>query len=138
MKRTFRLALACTGEYAVAVAGPNPTKSAVLSKMITSMNRVNGVYERELAVHMDLIANNDTLIFLDGTTDPYSNNSSGGTLLSENPGIVNSRVGLANYDIGHVFSTGGGGIATGGSVCKNAKAQGVTGQSNPQGDPFDI
>ncbi|HTM66428.1 MAG TPA: zinc-dependent metalloprotease family protein [Flavipsychrobacter sp.] len=138
VKRTFRLALACTGEYAVAVAGANPTKAAVLSQMVTSMNRVNQVYERELGVHMNLIANEDTLIFLDGVTDPYANNN-GGSMLSQNQTTVNSRIGSANYDIGHVFSTGGGGIAILGCVCNNfSKAKGVTGQSMPVGDPFDI
>lgn len=137
--RTFRLALACTGEYAVAVAGVNPTKAGVLSKMVTTMNRVNGVYEREVAVHMNLIANNDTLIFLDGTTDPFSNNNSGSTLLNEIQGVVDPRIGTANYDMGHVFSTGGGGVAMLQSVCSsNQKARGVTGQSNPVGDAFDI
>jgi hypothetical protein len=136
-KRNYRLALACTGEYAVAVAGVSPTKAAVLSKMVTSMNRVNGVYEREFAVHMTLIANEDTLIFLNGSADPYSN-SSGGTMLGQNQTTVNSRVGSSNYDIGHVFSTGGGGIATLGGVCGPYKAQGVTGSPNPVGDFFDI
>lgn len=137
-KKTYRLALACTGEYAVAVAGSNPTKAAVLAKMITSMNRVNGVYERELAVHMSLIANEDTLIFLDATTDPYSN-SNGSSMLSQNQTTVTNRIGSANYDIGHVFSTGGGGIAQRGCVCHSSdKAMGVTGSPSPVGDGFDI
>lgn len=136
-KRTFRLALACTGEYAVAVAGASPTKAAVLSKMVTSMNRVNGVYERELGVHMNLVADEDTLIFVDGSTDPYSNANSG-SLISENQTTCNTRIGTANYDIGHVFSTAGGGLALLGRVCKNNKAQGTTGQPNPVGDAFDI
>src|SRR5690606_40116463 len=46
LKKTYRMALACTGEYAVAVAGANPTKADVLSAMVTTMNRVNGIYER--------------------------------------------------------------------------------------------
>ena len=136
-RRTFRLALACTGEYAVKVAGASPTKSAVLAKMVTSMNRVNGVYERELGVHMDLIVNNDALIYLNGSTDPYTNNN-GGTMLTENRNNINAVIGSANYDIGHVFSTGGGGIAQLGSVCKTNKAEGVTGAPNPVGDAFDI
>ena len=109
--RNYRLALACTVEYSAAATGlTNPSRAQVLAKMVTSMNRVNGVYEKDVAVHMNLIENNDTLIFLPGSTDPYSNNN-GGTMLTENVSTVNARIGLANYDIGHVFSTGGGGIA---------------------------
>jgi len=135
LKRTYRLALACTGEYANAVTTGTPTKAAVLSKMVTSMNRVNGVYEKELAVTMVLIANTDTLIFLDGTTDPYSNTSGD---LGANQTTITARIGSANYDIGHLFGTGGGGIAMKGSVCKSNKARGLTGSPNPVGDPFDI
>ncbi|MCZ2141243.1 MAG: M12 family metallo-peptidase, partial [Bacteroidia bacterium] len=135
-KRSYRLALACTQEYAAAVAGPNPTKPNVLSKMVTTMNRVNGVFERDLSMHANLVAKNDTLIFLNN--DPYTNNN-GGTMLGQNQTTVTSRIGSANYDYGHVFSTGGGGIASLGCVCNNNyKAQGVTGSSNPVGDPFDI
>ncbi|MCC6448387.1 MAG: T9SS type A sorting domain-containing protein [Chitinophagaceae bacterium] len=135
-KRTYRLALACTQEYSVAVAGANPTKPNVLSKMVTTMNRVNGVFEKDLAMHANLVATNDTLIFL--TNDPYTNNN-GGVMLGQNQTTVTSRIGSANYDYGHVFSTGGGGIASLGCVCSNSyKAQGVTGSSNPVGDPFDI
>lgn len=136
--RNYRLALACTVEYSAAATGlSNPTKAQVLAKMVTSMNRVNGVYEKDVAVHMDIIANNDTLIFLPGAADPYSNNN-GGTMLTENVTTVNARIGLANYDIGHVFSTGGGGIAGLGVVCTSSKARGVTGSPSPVGDAFDI
>lgn len=137
--KKYRLALACTGEYAQAATGTaTPTKAQVLAKMVVSVNRVNGVYERELDVTMTLIANEDTLIFLDGASDPYSNNN-GGTMLGQNQTTVNNRIGSANYDIGHVFSTGGGGIASLGCVCSSGnKARGVTGSSSPVGDDFDI
>lgn len=136
-KRAYRLALACTIEYSTAVAGPTPTKAAVLAAMVTSMNRVNGVLEREFSYHTDLVAKNDTLIFISGT-DPYTNNN-GGTMLGQNQTTVNARIGSANYDFGHVFSTGGGGIASLASVCNaSTKAQGVTGSPNPIGDAFDI
>ncbi len=139
IRRTYRLALACTGEYAVAATGlANPTKAQVLAKMITSVNRVNGIYEREIAARLQLIPNTDTLIFLNGATDPYTNNN-GGAMLGQNQSTVTARIGSANYDIGHVFSTGGGGIAALGSLCSSfSKARGVTGSPNPVGDPFDV
>jgi hypothetical protein len=133
--RKYRLALACTGEYASFHGG---TVIGALSAMVVTMNRVNGVYEREVAVILELVENTDELIFLDGNTDPYTNQS-GGTMLSENQSTVSSIIGNSNYDIGHVFSTGGGGIASLGCVCSNQnKARGVTGSNSPTGDPFDI
>ncbi|MDG1477406.1 MAG: M12 family metallo-peptidase, partial [Vicingaceae bacterium] len=134
--RTYRLALACTGEYATAVGGG--TTSGALAAQVTTMNRVNGLYERDIAVTTTIIPNNNLLIFTNAGSDPYTNNS-GGAMLGENQATINGTIGSANYDIGHVFSTGGGGIAGFGVVCSNSqKARGVTGSPNPQGDPFDI
>ncbi|MCX7612554.1 MAG: M12 family metallo-peptidase, partial [Ignavibacterium sp.] len=133
--RTYRLALACTGEYATFHGG---TITSVRAAMVTSVNRVVGVYEKELGIRMVLVPNNDTLIFLDPNTDPYTNNS-GTAMLSQNQTTIDSRIGSANYDIGHVFSTGGGGVASLACVCVNGlKARGVTGSPQPVGDPFDI
>jgi hypothetical protein len=132
-KKTYRLALSCTGEYAQAVGGTTPTTASVLSAMVTTMNRVNGIYEREFAVSLNLIANNDLLIYLNPGSDPFTANNNGNMLLGH------SIIGAAGYDIGHIFSTGGGGIAAIRSVCNNAmKARGVTGSNNPVGDPFDV
>ncbi|MCB0532551.1 MAG: proprotein convertase P-domain-containing protein [Lewinellaceae bacterium] len=133
--RRYRLALACTGEYADFHGG---TKPLVLAAMNTTMNRVNGIYERDFAITMQLIANNDTLIYLNSATDGYSNGN-GSTMLGQNQTKCNTIIGSANYDIGHVLSTGGGGVAGLGVVCRvSSKAQGVTGLSQPIGDPFDI
>ena len=145
--RTFRLALACTGEYAlyhlaqqgVGSGEPDPVKkAAVLSAMNVALTRLNGVYEREVALTMVLVPNNEEVIFLVPGTDPYTNND-GVIMLSQNQQTCDSKIGDANYDIGHVFSTGGGGIAQLRSPCvKFSKAKGVTGLPTPIGDNFFI
>jgi len=139
-RRTYRLALSCTGEYAEAVGGEAPTVEGVLSAMTTTMNRVNGIYEKEIAVTMQFIEEEDELIYLDPATDPFTANDDGSVLLGQNQGNTDDVIGSAGYDIGHIFSTGGGGIASLGSVCSawGAKAQGVTGSASPMGDPFDV
>lgn len=137
VRRTFRLALGATAQYSVAVSNGNLTKATVLSAMVTTMNRVNGVYEKEVGVTMVLVSNTDDLIYL--AEDDGYDNANGTTMLGQNQAKADAIIGAANYDIGHVFSTGGGGIANLGCVCKtNQKARGVTGQPNPVGDPFDI
>lgn len=145
--RTFRLALACTGEYAqyhLNDQGVSPSatdevkKAAVLSAMNVTMTRINGIYERDLAVTMVLVPNTSDLIFLNGATDPYSN-MEGATMLSQNQAQCDQKIGNANYDIGHVFSTGGGGIAGLRVPCVTGqKARGVTGLDFPIGDNFNI
>jgi hypothetical protein len=136
--RTYRLALAATGEYSVAVCAPNPAAVAcALNAMAVSMNRVDGIYEREVAIRMVLIANDNLLVYTDGNTDPYDNGN-GSAMLTQNQSNINSVIGSANYDIGHVFSTGGGGIAGQGPCIAGNKAHGVTGQPNPVGDGFDV
>jgi len=136
---TYRLALACTGEYAVAVCSPStPTVPATAAAMLTTVNRVTGVYETEIGLRMVLIGNNNLLIYLDGATDPYTNNN-GGTMLGQNQANIDAVITSAGYDIGHVVSTGGGGVANLRVPCvAGSKARGVTGLSNPVGDNFDI
>ncbi|MDE1205775.1 reprolysin-like metallopeptidase [Tenacibaculum larymnensis] len=145
--RTYRMAIACTGEYAQfhinnqvvsSTASNAEKKAAVLSAMNTTMTRVNSVYERDLAVRMIIVDNNDSLIFLDADTDELTNDDAN-TLIDESQVKCDNIIGDSNYDIGHTFSTGAGGLAQLNSVCvTNFKAQGVTGRSQPIGDTFDI
>lgn len=134
-KRTYRLALAATGEYTAFHGG---TVALAQAAQVTTINRVNGVYMRDLAVTLTIIANNNLIIYTNASTDPYTNNN-GGTMLGENQTNVNAVIGTANYDVGHVFSTGGGGVAALQSVCTiTNKARGVTGSPAPVNDAFDI
>jgi subtilisin-like proprotein convertase family protein len=133
--RTYRLAVAATGEYTQFHGG---TVALALAAQNTTMNRVNGLYEKDMAIRMNIIANNNLIIYTNAATDPYTNND-GATMLNQNQTNLTNVIGGANYDIGHVFSTGGGGIAQLASVCvSTGKARGVTGSPSPVGDPFDI
>lgn len=141
--RVFRLAMACTIEYAayhVNAAGLSTgtlaqKKAAVLAAMNVTMNRVNGLYERDMAMHMNLVANNDLIIFID--SDNFTNDNAN-TLINESQTVIDANIGLSNYDIGHTVSTGGGGLAQLNSPCTNNKARGITGSPAPVGDPYDI
>lgn len=137
--RKYRLALACTGEYAQAATGlTSPTKSQILSKVVTSVNRVDGVYETDIAVRLMLIANDTIVLYGNPSTDPFTGNNNASTLINESQTVCNGNVGSANYDVGHTFSTGGGGLAYLGCVCTTNKARGITGSPAPVGDPYDI
>lgn len=130
--RTYRLALAATGEYTQFHGGTVATAQAA---QVTLMNRVNGVYERDLAIRMVIVANNNLLIYTTAASDPYANTSAD---LPANQTNVDTVIGPANYDIGHLVGTGGGGVASLGVVCGTSKARGLTGLSTPTGDLFAI
>ncbi len=135
----LQLANAANIEYsAFHISDPSiPDLDEVHSAVVTAVNRVNEVYEQDFGVRMVLVNNNENLYYTSGT-DPYTNGN-GGTMLGQNQTNVDNVIGSANYDIGHVFSTGGGGVAYLSSVCNNSqKAGGVTGQGSPIGDPFSI
>lgn len=134
-KRTYRLALSATGEYTTFHGG---TVALAQAAQVTTMNRVNGVYMRDMAITMTIVANNNLLIYTNSSTDPYSNGNPG-SMINENQTNTTTVIGSANYDIGHVFGTNSGGLAGLGVVCTSSqKARGVTGSSSPVGDPFDI
>ena len=130
---TIKLALSCTAEYAnyFGATAANPDQSLVLAGMNATMTRVNGVYERDLAVHMSMI-DNTSIIYYNPDTDPYSaiqnvdNNGNGfdDGLDNWNYELMNTlhaTPGDSAFDIGHLFGAGGGGGNAGciGCTCSN-------------------
>lgn len=133
--RKYRLALSATGEYTTFHGG---TVAGAMAAMVTSMARVNGIYEKTISTTMQMVANNNLIIYTNSATDPYTNGTPG-TMISQNQTNTDTVIGAANYDIGHVFGTNSGGLAGLGVVCVSGnKARGVTGSGAPIGDPFDI
>jgi len=133
MLRTYRLANAATAEYTAFHGG---TVAAGLAAIVTTMNRVNGVYVRDLSLFMQLVPNNNQVVYT-MNPDPYTSGNCF-MMLNENQSNLNAVIGLANYDIGHVFDLGGGGVAQLAVPCGSSRARGCTGISMPIGDPFDI
>lgn len=143
--RTFRLAIATTIEYSefhwkraglLAADTEAAKKDAVMDALIVTMNRVNGVFENELALTMQFVANNKDIIFIN--SDAFTNNDTS-ELIDESQAVIDAAILTANYDIGHTFSTSSGGLAYLNSPCtSNRKASGVTGLPSPVGDVFDV
>jgi hypothetical protein len=131
--RNYRIAIACTGEYGTFHGGTIPD---VVAAMTVSLTNVNAILERDLSVTMTLI-DNSSIIFFDPSTDPFDNFDNG-VLIDQSQNVINGNIGAANYDLGHVFNTAGGGVAQIASLCvDSAKARGVTGGSTPVGPRFD-
>jgi len=130
----YRIAIGATGEYTALKGG----KSRALSAIATTLNRVNQVYEQDLGIHLSLVANNDQIIFEDKESDPYTTTETT-SLININQGVIDSIIGTQNYDVGHLFSTSGGGLAVIGSACNNnSKAKGISATSNPGNDSFSL
>ncbi len=152
--RVFRLAQSCNGEYANwHGATSNAQEALVLAAFNATYTRVNGCLEKDLGIHLNLIAGSTQVIYYNPSTDPYT------TLGNWNSQLMNTLhnvLGDAAFDIGHMFGASGGGGNAGciGCVCNNTLATGAggSGPNNsykgagitspadgiPQGDNFDI
>jgi hypothetical protein len=135
--RTFRLAQTCTAQYGnIFATTPGQELADILAAMTVTINRVNSVYEVDLGITLQFISQQNSLMFYGNvSSDPWTNEFNTTT-----QNFLNSTLNHGDYDIGHNFNTNGGGNAGCiGCVCVNGqKGSGMTGRSNPVGDPFDI
>ena len=144
--KTMRLAQSVTAEYSNYFGATSSAQvGLVMAAINATLTRCNGVYEKDLALHLNLIANTTSVIYYNASTDPYSAASAGaaGAWNTELQNTLTSVIGEANYDIGHLFGASGGGGNAGciGCVCTNgSKGSGYTSPADaiPQGDNFDI
>ena len=130
----YDLAVAATEEYVVELGG---TVALAQAGIVTAINRVNEIYERDLGIRLTLVADNDQLIENGGNVSFSNGNLL--AMLDENQAWLDQQLTSSDYDIGHVFGTGNGGVAFLGSACDDArKARGVTSRFDPVGEPFYI
>jgi hypothetical protein len=141
--RTYRLAVTSTTPFTKATArNQTGTVSTALAAIANIVNYVNEIYERDLAIHFELVENEDKLIFTtpkcseagsnSATCDPF-NDGDGEQMIDVNTGVIDRLIGNNGYDIGHVFGSDGGGVA-GGNVCENGYKG--AGASNPSSTVF--
>ncbi|MEO1012267.1 MAG: reprolysin-like metallopeptidase [Bacteroidota bacterium] len=132
--RTLRLAVSASGEYTDYHGG---TVADALAAINATVTRINEVFETDLAITLELVANTDEVIFTDSGTDPYT-----GSLGSQVQNTLSQVIGEENYDIGHLFHVEA--VANGragdiGTVCKsNIKGNAFAASPDPEGDLYDI
>ncbi len=142
--KTMRLAQSVTAEYSNYFGATSASQvSLVLAAVNATMTRCNGVYEKDLALHLNLISNTTAVFYYNASTDPYSPASQLSNWNAQLQSTLTSVIGEANYDIGHLFGASGGGGNAGciGCVCtNNSKGSAYTSPADgiPQGDNFDI
>ena len=131
--RTYRIAVSTTGEYSNYHGG---TVAGALAAINATLTRVNAVFETDLGVRLQLVPNNDQIIFTDASTDPYSGNFN-----AQVQNTLTNTIGEENYDVGHLFhrdnDNGNAGFI--GSVCvDNRKGSAFASALVPEGDSFDL
>ncbi|MGL5909619.1 MAG: M12 family metallo-peptidase, partial [Phycicoccus sp.] len=160
-RRYYRLAMASDPSYAAYFGSAN-----VLAEKVTLVNRVNQVYNDDLAVTLRLVNATDDLnldteakaVGPDGPCGaapcfrvadpggPGEEDDVAGDLdacdvptLGRNRTVLGQLVGASNYDVGHIaLGKSGGGIAYLGVIGGDYKGGGCTGLSEPVGDFYAI
>ncbi|KGL63939.1 fibronectin type III domain-containing protein [Polaribacter sp. Hel1_85] len=140
--RKYRLAVATTAEFSNFFLDGSETndterKTKVLAAINTSLTRINGIFERDFAVTMELVANNDATIYLNPTTDPFTGNFN-----QELQNTLDVEIGNENYDVGHMFGFENGVYGNAGCIAcvctTDYKGSGFTVHSAPDSDHFNL
>jgi len=103
--RKYRLAISTTGEFTqYFLDGTETSDMQRIAKVTAGVNatltRMNGIFERDLGLVVELIPNADLVFFINPNTDPYDS----GTWNSQLQGTLDSVIGSANYDLGQLFA----------------------------------
>ncbi len=133
-RRTYSLRITTTDEYTNFFGG----RAAAASQVTTTINRVRGIYEREVSVSFTLTSI-DALLQTDMGYPFAVPAVVNGAFLTANDNYLDTTYGSGTYDFGHVLGQGGGGGLAGlAVVCGGSKGRGGTQLGNPVGDAFDV
>lgn len=138
--RQYTIAISATPAYSNYHEATSPAQSALVhSAVVTTINRVNQVFTRDLSLRLQLAEGNDQLYFYGQNDNPFSSNDVS-DLLNENTAIIDERLGAGTYALGHVFTQGeDNGLARLRSGCSEFwPGAGATSLIAPEGDIFDI
>lgn len=138
--RVFRLAFAAQGEFSQWCLDGTEANDAeriekVLAQQVSQLTIVNGHVERDFGVRMVLIDNNEDIIFLDPTSDPFTSTDSD-DFNAEAQTAITDEIGSDNFDVGHLIRRRNDGFSGGnagaiGSICQDdIKARGYTGRTD--------
>ena len=135
---TYRLAVATNGQYTDYHGG---TVEGALSAINETLTVLNVIFETDIGIRLELIENNDLVIYTDAATDPFQDDPSNlnGTMNAELQQTLDSVIGTENYDVGHVYSGIGGGGNAGaiGAFCDDGvKGSAWSAAGEPEGYYF--
>ncbi len=97
----YRMGVATTGELANQFRAND--KNDIMDVVADLLNRVNAVFETDIATRFVLAENTDAAFFLDSENDPFIAGSSVSSSLGQSQAVIDANIGTANYDIGHVL-----------------------------------
>ena len=131
MLRNYRIAMVAAGEYSEQFGGNPCNKTTVLNSMVSGLNMVNAIYNKDLGVQLNIITNND-LVYCDSGSDPFDPYGNQITMIGINQTECDRVLTNAGYDVGHLMVWANtGGVAYTGVICYTGfKAQGFSGSSS--------
>ncbi|TNE60024.1 MAG: hypothetical protein EP344_08035, partial [Bacteroidetes bacterium] len=124
--RTYRTAIAATAEFTAAAGGV----ALALANINAVITTVSGLFTTEAAIQLQLVANNNQILFTNTMTDNLTDGNQN-TLAGESQAAIDGQIGAAAYDIGHTVGTNASGGWSGvsqqiGNVCTGNKADAAT------------
>ncbi len=144
--RRFRIAIAASATYSNffldgSEKNQSQKKTKVLTSIVSSLHRINSIFERDFSITLQLVENNDDIIFLDQNSDPFTGLSDN-TLNTKVQNTIDTVIGNANYDLGQLFNYSEnirGNSGSIGNVCKDGlKGSAYTSHSDPASDTFNL